>query len=363
MTRDPRTDAILRRAQAAAEAAGRRLPEPVARVLRPPAQRLALLWAPPPPPPPAPEPPPVPALPIAPLRPIPAQPVPTEVPPLPEGRERLTVWPEPPPPGFLGQLEEGFQKELADRWAGVTLEDCYFYHSSALPDGRLIEGAWNLIGGESEYLGGVPLAGRRVLELGPASGWLTVWMEQQGARVVGFDLGWDVQPDLLPLQQFDLDKMRADHITLVSHVQNAWWFLRRAYGLKAQAAYGSIYDLPADLGRFDVSVFGSILLHLRDPFQALQQAAQRTDEAMVVVEPLRHPPEQVDQPVIMWNITRSASPTGWWGLSPGTVVDMLGVLGFPDATVTYHRQPYRPENNPVEGSTSMVNYTVVARRR
>jgi len=42
---------------------------------------------------------------------------------------------------------------------------------------------------------------------------------------------------------------------------------------------------------------------------------------------------------------------------------MLKVLGFPNATVTYHRQPYRPENNPVEGATSLVNYTVVARRR
>ncbi|HLH29053.1 MAG TPA: hypothetical protein VKW77_09055, partial [Acidimicrobiales bacterium] len=290
MEPDPNRNDRYRRARESARAVGahlaRRLPEPVARVLRPPVRKVVSFWQPVPVAPPprggagA-------ELPIPPLRHIPGDLVTIE-PSLPEGRERLTVWPDTPPPGYLGQLEPEGQKRLAERWAGVTLEDGFFYHRSALPDGRVIEGPWNLIGGEAEYLGGVELDGRRVLELGPASGWLTVWMEQQGAKVVGFDLGWDVEPDLLPLPGLDLDRMRADHIRTVSHVQNAWWFLQHAYGLTAEAVYGSIYALPADIGRYDVSVFGSILLHLRDPFQALYEAAKRTDEAIVVVEPLRH---------------------------------------------------------------------------
>lgn len=363
MEPDPQSQDLYRRVRAAAQAAGRRLPEPAARVLRPAARKVAGFWQPGAagaagsrrPEGTRPE------LPIPPLRHIPEVAT-IEPPPLPEGRERLTVWPDTPPPGYLGQLEPEGQKRLAERWAGVRLEDCFFYHRSALPDGRVIEGPWNLIGGESEYLGGIDLDGRRVLELGPASGWLTVWMEQRGAHVVGFDLGWDAQPDLLPLPGLDLDRMRADHIRTVSHVQNAWWFLQHAYGLTAEAVYGSIYDLPADIGRYGVSVFGSILLHLRDPFQALYQAAQRTDEAIVVVEPLRHGPLEAYQPIVNFNITRGGSPNGWWGLSPGAVVDMLGVLGFPAATLSFHRQPYRPENNPVEGATSVINYTVVARR-
>jgi O-methyltransferase len=339
-------------------AAGRRLPKPLVQAVAPRARRLVAAWSEPPPPPP---PPPPRTLPIPPLRAIPPGPDPIEVP-VP-GPEALTVWPEAPPPDYLGQLTPEFQEGLAKRWAEVRLEDCYFYHRSLLPDGRFIEGAWNLIGGEKEYLGGVELEGRRVLELGPASGWLTVWMEQQGARVVGFDVGWDLQPDLIPLPNFDLAVAGPQQIAFISHVQNAWWLLHREYGLQADAVYGSIYDLPADLGRFDVSVFGSILLHLRDPFRALHQAAMRTDEAIVVVEPLRHGPAEVSEPVLRWNVTGSVSPNGWWGFSPGAIVDMLGVLGFPHATVTYHRQPYRPENNPVEGATDMVNFTVVARRR
>jgi SAM-dependent methyltransferase len=363
MSSDPGVPKILRRVQAQAVGMGRLLPDPVTRVLVRPARRLAALWQPTQPSPPA-----APELVIRlkdvlPLRAIPSDPVPIPVPPLPEGREPLIVWPDTPPSGYLGQLEGENQKRLAQRWAGVTLEDCHFYHRAALPDGRVIEGVWNLIGGEAEYLGGVDLDGRRVLELGPATGWLTVWMEQQGARVVGFDLGWDVAPDLIPLEQFDLDSLRTQHIRFASRVQNAWWFLQHEYGLTAKAVYGSIYDLPADIGRYDVSVFGSILLHLRDPFQALYEAAKRTDEAMVVVEPLRHDARQVDQRVLMWNFTGGANPNGWWGLSPGVVVDMLKVLGFPNATITYHRQPYLPEDNPAEGTTSLVNFTVVARRR
>jgi len=121
-------------------------------------------------------------------------------------------------------------------------------------------------------------------------------------------------------------------------------------------------DLPADLGRFDISVFGSILLHLRDPFLALSQAAERTDEAVVVVEPLAHDGADLDQPVLRWNPTRGVSPNGWWNLSPGAVTEMLAVLGFPNSTVTYHREPYRPESDPGSCPVDVTNYTVVARR-
>jgi hypothetical protein len=278
------------------------------------------------------------------------------------GADALTVWPEAPPARFLGQLEAEFQGGLAARWSKVTLEDCFFYHRSALSDGRVVEGVWNLIGGEEEYLGGVSLAGKRVLELGPASGWLSVWMEQQGADVVGFDLGWNLSADLLPLPGRDLERMAIDHLRLVSHIQNAWWFLKHDHDLGCRAVYGSIYDMPDDLGRFDVAVFGSILLHLRDPFSALQQAAMRTDEAIVVVEPLRHAGASLHEPVLTWNVTNGANPNGWWAFSPTTIVEMLSLFGFGNSSVTYHRQPYSPEEGSSAEPLSMANYTVVARR-
>ena len=190
------------------------------------------------------------------------------------------------------------------------------------------------------------LSGRSVLEYGPASGWLTHWMTQQGADVVVIDIGWDLSTDLIPLATFDLEQTRKEQVARAGQVVNSWWYVRNAFGESARAVYVPVYDLPPDLGRYDVSVFGSILLHLKDPFQALQQAAAVTDDTMVVVEPLLVPPEDIDKSMLIWNPSKSTNPNGWWLLPPGVITDMLDVLGFPDATVSYHKQYYVPETNP-----------------
>ena len=52
--------------------------------------------------------------------------------------------------------------------------------------------------GVDEYLGKVSFAGQRILEIGPASGFLTFEMEKRGAEVVSVELtakhGWDFVP-------------------------------------------------------------------------------------------------------------------------------------------------------------------------
>jgi hypothetical protein len=231
-----------------------------------------------------------------------------------------------------------------------------------LPDGGFVEGPWDLLDNEDQYLGGVDLGGRTVLEFGPASGWLTVWMTQQGAEVVAVDIGWDLAGDVIPLAGLDLEQARGESVWMANRIGNAWWYLRRAYGHSARAVYAPIYDLPRDLGRYDVSVFGSILLHLRDPFRALEQAAAFTDDTIVVVEPLNVPVGDLDRPVLLWNPTRSTNWSGWWSLSPGVITDMLEILGFPNTTVRYHRQVYCPPGVPGAVPVEAIVYTVVGRR-
>jgi hypothetical protein len=62
--------------------------------------------------------------------------------------------------------------------------DCYFYHTMELPSHGVINGEWDLRAGVHDYLGRVEFAGKRVLEIGPASGFLTFEMEKRGAGVV-----------------------------------------------------------------------------------------------------------------------------------------------------------------------------------
>ena len=71
--------------------------------------------------------------------------------------------------------------------AVTSLQDCYFYHSMEIPGWGEVRGEWDLRGGEAAYLGNVDLKDKRVLELGAASGFLSFYMERQGADVVGYD--------------------------------------------------------------------------------------------------------------------------------------------------------------------------------
>ena len=80
----------------------------------------------------------------------------------------------------------------------IKFEDCYFYHTWEIPKVGLVTGEWDLRGREREYLGGLDFGGKSVFEIGPASGYLSFWMESQGADVSAYDLdlseNWDIVP-------------------------------------------------------------------------------------------------------------------------------------------------------------------------
>src|SRR6478736_6007586 len=80
----------------------------------------------------------------------------------------------------------------------TQLEDCFFYHTMDVPGYGTIPGPWDLRGHVDAYLGGVDLRGKRVLELGTASGFVCMEMEKRGAEVVAFDLSEDYDQDLVP---------------------------------------------------------------------------------------------------------------------------------------------------------------------
>jgi len=63
----------------------------------------------------------------------------------------------------------------------TDLNDCYFYHTVDVPGVGRVTGEWDLRAGVREYLGSVPFAGKRVLEIGPASGFLSFFMEREGS--------------------------------------------------------------------------------------------------------------------------------------------------------------------------------------
>jgi len=271
------------------------------------------------------------------------------------------VWPLEAPIGYAGQLATEVQDERREAALGLTLADCEFYHSTDLPSGEVIEGPWDLRGREAEYLGGIELDGRTVLELGPATGHLTFWMEQRGAAVTGFEVGYDRTVDVIPASGPDVESFRRSIMDTVRRVNNTWWYSHLAHESDAKMVYGDIYELPTDIGSYDVGVFGAILLHLERPLRALASAAAVASEALVVCEPVGSidgaDPDARMRPLP----TGTENLTGWWHLSPAAVVEMLSAVGFGNTETTVHKQLYHPGHNMAQDAVEVEMFTVVGR--
>jgi hypothetical protein len=238
----------------------------------------------------------------------------------------------------------------------TDIDECYFYHTIDLPGFGTMEGNWDLRAGLTQYLGGVNFRGKRVLEIGTANGLLCFEMERQGAEVIAFDLSKDYKWDLVPFAQYDYQRTAREHRKVIDRLNNAYWFCHKLFNSKAKVVYGNVYNIPSEIGMVDIVTFGSILLHLRDPFLALQSSLCFARECVIVTEILRGQTVEFKEPYMQFlpdGSTIEPKDT-WWDLRPELIVRMIGVLGFEDASVNYHSQKYEGKDNQM--------YTVVGRR-
>jgi SAM-dependent methyltransferase len=252
----------------------------------------------------------------------------------------------------------------------TDLGNCYFYHTMELPGGVCIPGHWDLRNGIRRYLGETAFAGKRVLDVGSATGCLSFYMEQQGAEVVSYDLGPDDRWDVVPFAGTDVPQVGNGIRDELRKLRNSYWYCHRAFRSRNRAVYGTVYGIPPEIGAVDIATCGSILLHLRDPFLALQNVCQLTRETIIIADMV---PRRLFG---LWalgrclgsGVTRLFGSTfrfmpdarkggpnnGWWYMSPQAVRDVIAVLGFEDSHVVYHSQPFM-------GSRRLL-YTVVGHR-
>ena len=165
-----------------------------------------------------------------------------------------------------------------------NLDQCWFYHTTNLPGFGMVKGDWDLRAGINDYLGHVSFAGKRVLDVGTASGFLCFHAEKAGADVIAYDLAPHMQWDVVPFGGGVADSDSAERFHSITSINNSFWLSHRAMASKARMVHGSIYSIPAEIGPVDICLFGSILLHLRDPFLALQNGCRLTKETVVVTD-------------------------------------------------------------------------------
>jgi SAM-dependent methyltransferase len=223
------------------------------------------------------------------------------------------------------------------------LGDCYFYHTMELPGFGVVHGHWDLRGRFEDYMGGVEVAGKSVLDVGTATGFLSFEAERKGAsRVVSFDMSDVRQQTLLPfkdnLYYRDRERWAEQYGAEIEQWKNAYWLCHRLLGSKAEVYYGNIYDLPPALGSFDVAIVGAVLEHLSDQVSALASIARLTKERMVLVTPLLETEERIAR-----FEPSAANPKydfTWWIYSVGVYREVLAMLGFAIERITREKYYY-----------------------
>jgi hypothetical protein len=206
---------------------------------------------------------------------------------------------------------------------------CQFYHRMNVPGIGEVGGQWDLRQCIREYLGDYDFAGKRALDVGTASGFLSFEMEKQGAQVVSFDMEdggeWDVvpQPHVMQDPEGYLKTLRGQHRML----KNAYWFTHARVHSQAKAYYGDIYHLPPELGRFDVAVMGMVISHVRDPFQAMCSVAQLCARHLIVTNQIWKDKGK-DAAALFIPSLENKIDRVWWVFTEKCVKQMLSVMGF-----------------------------------
>src|SRR6266478_4418576 len=114
--------------------------------------------------------------------------------------------------------------------------ECDFYHRMDVPGLGQVGGAWDLRDCIKAYLGNYDFNGKRVLDVGTASGFLTFSMENEGAEVVSFDMVSGAQWDVVPQKEYRVDPQSYMALLVEAdrRLKNAYWFTHERVGSKAK---------------------------------------------------------------------------------------------------------------------------------
>ena len=164
------------------------------------------------------------------------------------------------------------------------IKDCAFYHITELPGVGTVGQEWDLRENIDEYLGNVSFAGKRVLEVGTASGFICFHMEKLHADVIAHDLSPDYEWDIVPMQQYDYKELIAAFKNNIRKLNNGFWFAHHKLNSKARVVHSPVYSIPHEIGEVDIATFCDILVHLQNPFMALKRALSLTREKVIVTD-------------------------------------------------------------------------------
>jgi tRNA (mo5U34)-methyltransferase len=256
---------------------------------------------------------------------------------------------------FLRATEEFNRRTLA---LGLgDLSKYYWYHTIELPDGLVTPGLYDFRTTYSCFGFPEDLRGKRVLDIGSATGFFAFEFWKRGAEVVSVDLpslraldrfpGQDVEHVLREIEHMMFPPSVGETREMVRRydaeqlyfylLEGPFEFCRKQLGAKVERCYSSVYDLSAaQLGTFDLVFMGDILIHTINPLAALAAAAPLCRGTLVLAQVM--PEAGGGKPAMLY--TGGEDPdfdeVQWWWPNQACLMQLLRKFRFPTVTEAGH---------------------------
>jgi tRNA (mo5U34)-methyltransferase len=200
-----------------------------------------------------------------------------------------------------------------------------WYHSMELAPGHATEGEFDLRPLVRHY--GIPddLNGKRAIDVATFNGFWAFELERRGAEVVALDLS--------SAEEIDWPALRPRYLS-ETPLSEGFHIAHAIYGSSAERIERSVYEVtPEEVGTFDLVFCGSMLIHMKNQFRALErmQALLRPGGLFITCEPYHLWLSLLRYPAARYRAHRIGAPVFWepsvkaWGL-------MTEACGFADVT-------------------------------
>lgn len=211
--------------------------------------------------------------------------------------------------------------------------DCIFYHTMEYPDGEVNPGHWDIRGLFNGYIGDYPIAGKSVLDVGAASGFLSFEAEKAGATVTSLEARSAVDFTQVPHMGSGYLNDRAGFIEetdeILRRLKNSYWYSWRRLGSRAEVVHAPLNDLSKWDRRFDVVIAGAITEHLSDPVTAIGNLSVLAREAIIIAfDPVVNSDDLTLTAGPNWTDLRPRADHTWYFLSRGLYRRVFENLGF-----------------------------------
>lgn len=260
----------------------------------------------------------------------------------------------------------------------ISLDDCEWYHIMEVPGIGITNGVFDCRKDIDNIFGNLDLKNKKVLNLGPITGYLNFEAERRGAEVTSIDLGVDpenLQRDWVVDVKKPWRKDLAAFMERERKRRNAYWFAHKALKSKSKLIISHINNLSDEVELHDIGIIFSVLVHIRDPYTALLRMCSHINEKIVITElggynmrktllnaiPFLYKLfkekfiKQKKSPHMRFLPKPEKQGAAWWAFDKDTIIIMLELLGFGKTRVIYHN--YQDENG-----KKVFQWTVIGER-